>query len=1189
MDVVTDLTSYAVSVITTVQDLIRCRATAPNTQFHYTDDEDIWEVYQRLQHMDDRLEQKIISRIGEIVWASNPVESRENIREVFRSMCTNLMQWLQQHAPGHFAQLRNKYQLECGSVKFIPHHWRYVISTELYGDQAQRLILANMLHYMPIQVLLCLGARNKSPYHQRLYQTWNLNATLHTLSTSDLEAYEKWWADTQNNMPNRARAEALLQDDALLLQELQQSGNALPFETLFPAELSEVYKSRKGRLRNQHKVQLATTPGQNTGESLDVVLQQIITEQEGWVARFDPKPAGEAADASFPATLRAYLEKLFWMYNQPPGQATNQAGGASVSGKPRRLGPTAWAQKLQLVGLAFSGGGIRSATFNLGVLQHLAEKGFLPFVDYSSTVSGGGYIGSWLVSWIREAGSVQKVAERLNAKKSADPMAEEVRPVRWLRMYSNYLTPQASIMSADAWTMGITWLRNTVVNQLILVLLTCTVLAGIITLFYAWEQLSLLVSFSRGNGTRSYVLVWSLITLLPICLFTGMGMRTYNKDFPPQSWVNRIGRNPFLSTIITAWAFLSALFIAAWMFPDSDSDVNRFGALLSLLLPTAIVGLVGLLAMAFMGRYHTHWGGPSDSRTRPGRKSGYAAVLLSSLVGAALGWLLLAAVWLLFGSSEWLKSVLSPGTDFPHKVFFTLGPPLIMEVFSLVVVARMAIMGNLFPDGRREWWGKMGAIKHRFSLFWILVCYPALFFLDQFRNLHLDHFKALLPLVGGWAGIVGFAVKLAYDAGPQPESKKGFGVKEVFIRFAPYLFIAGFLLLCAVVLQNALVPLWDRVMVPFTLHKWVHFFLLTLVLAIITILLGWRVGVNEFSLHYFYRNRLVRAYLGAVRRRTDRSRTANDFTGFDECDDQPLKAFRTCMDYYGPYPLINTTLNATVITELDRQDRKGEAFIFSPLYCGFDVSPTRSASFSRTPVFDYGYRPTDSYAYHDGPSLGTAMAVSGAAVNPNMGYHSSAATSFLLTVFNVRLGWWMGNPRGHRWQRADPNSGLAYIVKDLIGKSDIRSDYVCLSDGGHFDNMGLYELIRRRCKWIILSDAEEDANLQFEGLANAIRRCYIDFGAVISIDVTPIKEHKAHVVFGDIRYAGELEPWGKLIYIKPVLTGDEPSDVVQYKEVFAQFPHQSTSDQFFNESQFESYRNLGWHSLSCNKARKQVG
>ena len=121
-----------------------------------------------------------------------------------------------------------------------------------------------------------------------------------------------------------------------------------------------------------------------------------------------------------------------------------------------------------LVGLAFSGGGIRSATFNLGVLQALAERKVLRTVDYLSTVSGGGYIGSWLISWIHKIG-VHKVEQSLSTTDSPYPQQDEVQPIEFLRDFSNYLAPRPGMFSADTWTILAVWSRNTFLNLLILV------------------------------------------------------------------------------------------------------------------------------------------------------------------------------------------------------------------------------------------------------------------------------------------------------------------------------------------------------------------------------------------------------------------------------------------------------------------------------------------------------------------------------------------------------------------------------------------------------------------------------------------------------------------------------------------------------------------------------------------------
>jgi hypothetical protein len=212
-----------------------------------------------------------------------------------------------------------------------------------------------------------------------------------------------------------------------------------------------------------------------------------------------------------------------------------------------------------------------------------------------------------------------------------------------------------------------------------------------------------------------------------------------------------------------------------------------------------------------------------------------------------------------------------------------------------------------------------------------------------------------------------------------------------------------------------------------------------------------------------------------------------------------------------------------------------------------------------------------------------------------MGFHTSAPVAFLMTFFNVRLGLWLRSPKAgpgkqlSRW-------GLWYLLKELFATADVNDRCIYLSDGGHFENLGVYELIRRRCRYILACDAEEDPNLVLEGLGNLVRKARIDFGAEIVIDTSQIRQRdenarsRAHCAVGRIHYDGnpnEAEA-GYLIYLKASLTGDEVSDVLQYKAQHAAFPHESTGDQFFSESQFESYRALGDHIVEKAFARQKI-
>jgi hypothetical protein len=350
-------------------------------------------------------------------------------------------------------------------------------------------------------------------------------------------------------------------------------------------------------------------------------------------------------------------------------------------------------------------------------------------------------------------------------------------------------------------------------------------------------------------------------------------------------------------------------------------------------------------------------------------------------------------------------------------------------------------------------------------------------------------------------------------------------------------------------------------------------------------------------MHNFYRNRLVRCYLGA----SHRERVPNPFTGFDEGDDVFLAKLTANNGYDGPYPILNCALNLVHGKDLAWQERKAASFIMTPQHCGYDVwyeKLLRPGQWEKRGQQSNGYRPTANYAYPDGGFyIGTAMSISGAAASPNMGFHTSPALAFLMTVFNVRLGQWVGNPRDPRsWKRAGPWLGLGYLLSELFGSTDDDSGYVYLSDGGHFENLGLYELVKRRCRFILASDAGEDKNLAFDDLASAIRKIRADMGIDIEIKTNKIIKVGTspfscwHCAIGLIKYTQSDPPLkkppagdpnkvedGVLVYIKPSLTSDESADVLNYKAHHPDFPHQPTADQWFTESQFESYRALGQH------------
>jgi hypothetical protein len=192
----------------------------------------------------------------------------------------------------------------------------------------------------------------------------------------------------------------------------------------------------------------------------------------------------------------------------------------------------------------------------------------------------------------------------------------------------------------------------------------------------------------------------------------------------------------------------------------------------------------------------------------------------------------------------------------------------------------------------------------------------------------------------------------------------------------------------------------------------------------------------------------------------------------------------------------------------------------------------------------------------------------------------------------VRLGAWLGNTNCHgndTYTHPGPRQAIEPLFAEMFGLTNSERGYVNLSDGGHFDNLGLYEVVLRRCRYVLVSDAGQDGSFSFEDLGNSIRKIRIDFGINIDfekIQILPNTPEKdglccatARIRYSDVDDT-PAEHDGLLIYIKPTLRGrgtQMPYDIYSYARGSEGFPHEPTADQWFSESQFESYRALGAH------------
>ena len=516
-----------------------------------------------------------------------------------------------------------------------------------------------------------------------------------------------------------------------------------------------------------------------------------------------------------------------------------------------------------------------------------------------------------------------------------------------------------------------------------------------------------------------------------------------------------------------------------------------------------------------------------------------------------------------------------------------VGAPAILISLSLAVVLQIGLLGRAIDDAKREWWSRLAAFIWIYSVATLAVAAAAEYgplFITLLLSSQLWHWVGGSITLGGVATTLsGLFAASSSDTGKTVNGKSPNPGKELLARIAPYLFIAGLLIFVSAgihfLLEGAVTRNWndhwdalDDTLVGIGRQRlWWALGISSAAL----LLLAWRIDIDETSMNLFYRNRLVRCYLGAARAAKG-ERHPNLFTGFDFADDFALARLQPKRGYAGPVPIVNTALNLTGGDNAALEERRAASFFFTPYQSGSDRTGVVTTS---------GIGKLER-----GIQMGSCIATSGAAASPNMGYHTSAPVAFLLTFFNVRLGLWLRSPRlPANKQRA--RWGLWYLLKELFATADVKDHYLYLSDGGHFENLGVYELVRRRCQYIIAGDAEQDENLVMEALGGLVRKCRIDFDVEIEIDTSQIQQvdelgrSKAHCAVGRIHYKNP-DKTGYLIYLKASLTGDEDSDILQYKAQNSAFPHESTGNQFFGESQFESYRALGEHIATQAFARE---
>ena len=364
----------------------------------------------------------------------------------------------------------------------------------------------------------------------------------------------------------------------------------------------------------------------------------------------------------------------------------------------------------------------------------------------------------------------------------------------------------------------------------------------------------------------------------------------------------------------------------------------------------------------------------------------------------------------------------------------------------------------------------------------------------------------------------------------------------------------------------------------FIAKHWPHLWLPALVVGLV---LGWFVNLNQYGLGRFYRDRLMETFLPDG----DAVETNHWHPAIQATSTRLTEGSNS--ETSGPFHIINSNLILSNDENKKYRTRGGDNFIFTSAYCGSEAT-----TWFPTTNFDNGR-----------VTWPTAMATSGAAINPDAGSDSSGITrsplvSFVMFALGLRLGTYLGNPDSHL--TGTPNllrPGIRQGLFDLNFKR--QAPYFALSDGGHFDNTAVYELIRRRLDLIICSEAGQDEDYSFCDIANLAEKIRVDFGVELNFmpeydlpglmpgsytgAANPMSRryHFAERGFAlaTINYPQQGDKpasEGLMVFVKATLTEDLTPDIYGYRNANPTFPNQPTTDQFFDEPQFEAYRELGY-------------
>lgn len=837
--------------------------------------------------------------------------------------------------------------------------------------------------------------------------------------------------------------------------------------------------------------------------------------------------------------------------------------------------------KYGLIGLALSGGGIRSASFCIGVLQSMGASGLLTAINFISAVSGGGYAASWLSAWAyRHREGIKGVQDDIRNHGSRDS-----GPLRWVRRYGSYLSPRQGLLAPDLWGLVVAYISNWVP---IFVFVFSAIGAMMLIPHALVEGVEYITRKTTDTAAiRRIFIAGTVLGAVGLAAF----FRSLTLHSSPKS---QDRPSPIIPIVVVASSLTLGLMLTAaapLLLPRFELVFQSFTLsyfneeIDDRLLSTMFFWTTVYLAAFVVGICFDWIKEYLACRTKPQlnyqtKRSirNFLALLAGSLVAGVTGGLFIDMALTVAGSSS-------------TELVVTLGPISVVTVLGLAELTFVLFTERYQSDIVRSRSARVGGWMLIAAGCWTLVCF---FSLTVPSNIHLSGRSAY-----------SFAIVVAIFVALFLLAKKYKEIAPLAIALSAILILVAY----ACLFVGPAVDLVGRD----SGNVWRE----AVALGLFALLIGRLTNVNRFSLHSIYKDALVRTFLGAsrldvrnlnvsepadipelgdpseVRTRNAqyKRRRPDALTDFDDEDNPAFGWLKPAATRQLPILLLNAAVNGKADDDSEGRVPRQFPYTFSALYSG---SAASGIGYAKTDLF---FRKTSDNV---GLTLGTAMAVSGAAVSPTSGRSTDPLRAFLLGLMNARLGLWIGNPSRGSVEKETPRLGGLTMLQELLGIRTIFKRWIHLSDGGHFENLGVYELVRRGCRRIIAVDASCDPQRNFSDLANTIRRVQIDLGVSIRRtepwgkdaefdlghpELNGLNNQRAWTWF-EIDYGtdvkGRVLPKGRMLYLKPSVEGIVQSSVsvVNYKRAAVNFPHESTSDQFFTEQQLEAYRSLGFDSAS---------